>query len=183
MLAASLLFSAWWDIRFLPLLAASFSINYAAGRAIDAAVSKGRQSAAGWWMTAAIALNLGVLALFKYANFVLTNVNSVIGTDFTLRSIILLLGISFSPSSRSASSSIAAVPDPADALQALRAVRLLLPAPGCRPDPALQRDRPQSAGARVREGAAGAELAVGLTLFSIGLVKKSLLADGIAPYA
>jgi hypothetical protein len=42
-------------------------------------VGKGRQRAAGWWMTAAIALNLGVLGVFKYAYFSVTNVNAALG--------------------------------------------------------------------------------------------------------
>ncbi len=46
-------------------------------------------------MAAAIALNLVVLGVFKYAYFAVTNVNAAFGTDFTLGSIILPLGISF----------------------------------------------------------------------------------------
>jgi D-alanyl-lipoteichoic acid acyltransferase DltB (MBOAT superfamily) len=41
-LAASLGFYAWWDIRFLPLLISLFSINYAAASIIFACVSEGR---------------------------------------------------------------------------------------------------------------------------------------------
>ena len=46
-------------------------------------------------MTAAIALNLEVLGVFKYAYFTVTNLNALFGADFTLGSIILPLGISF----------------------------------------------------------------------------------------
>src|SRR6266487_1542141 len=77
-LAASLGFYAWWDVRFLPLLISSFVINYLAGSAIFACDGAGRQRAADWWMTAAIVADLGVLALFKYANFAVTNVNAAL---------------------------------------------------------------------------------------------------------
>src|SRR5207302_8703750 len=81
LLAASLGFYAWWDIRFLPLLVGSFSFNYLAGLAIFRCVIRGRASA-GHWLAGAIVLNLGTLGLFKYTAFATANVNLAFGTDF-----------------------------------------------------------------------------------------------------
>jgi alginate O-acetyltransferase complex protein AlgI len=95
MLPASLAFYAWWDVRFLSLLISSFTLNYITSITIAKCVNTNRQRAAGWWLAAAIILNLAVLGVFKYAYFAVTNVNLVLGTDFVLGSIILPLGISF----------------------------------------------------------------------------------------
>ena len=48
---------------------------------------------AGLW--AGVLLNLGILFYFKYYDFFFENVNAVFKTDFTLRHILLPLGISF----------------------------------------------------------------------------------------
>src|SRR3954469_12826238 len=95
LVAASLFFYSWWDVRFLPLLLLSITVNYIVGTIVFSRVSNGRQSAAGWWMAAAIAFNLGVLGFFKYSYFTLENLNTIFGTNFTLINIILPLGISF----------------------------------------------------------------------------------------
>ena len=42
-----------------------------------------------------VTFNLGVLAYFKYMNFFLLNANHLLGTHFTLATILLPLGISF----------------------------------------------------------------------------------------
>src|SRR4051812_13102533 len=86
-LAASLFFYAWWDIYFLPLLLSSITVNYIVGTIIASRVGNGRQRAAGWWMTGAIALNLAVLGVFKYSYFAVNNLNTAFGTDFALANI------------------------------------------------------------------------------------------------
>ena len=94
-LGLSLFFYGWWNVYFLPLLLLSITSNYIFGRIIASHVGNGRQRAAGWLMATAVALNLGVLGVFKYAYFAVMNFNTALGTDFTLGSIILPLGISF----------------------------------------------------------------------------------------
>ncbi|MGR5448163.1 hypothetical protein ACPV47_25115, partial [Vibrio jasicida] len=68
-----LFFYAWWDARYLPLLLASICVNYAAGHLIGARAGAARKRV----LVAALALNLGLLAYYKYANFFIDSVNAV----------------------------------------------------------------------------------------------------------
>ena len=47
------------------------------------------------WLVLCLLLNLGILALIKYADFVLENINNIFGTGFKYFEFILPLGISF----------------------------------------------------------------------------------------
>lgn len=86
--ALSIAFYAWGSPSFVPLLVASIAVNW------FASVAYGRVK----WralLTLVIALDLMVLALFKYANFVLANLGLLIGTALPSLDIGLPLGISF----------------------------------------------------------------------------------------
>src|SRR5262249_42844842 len=74
------------------LLIASILFNYAAALAIGASAPRQRR-----WVTGiAIAVNLALLGLFKYADFVAGSLNGIIGREtFALPGIALPLGISF----------------------------------------------------------------------------------------
>jgi alginate O-acetyltransferase complex protein AlgI len=182
MLAASLAFYAWWDVRFLSLLIPSFTGNYIAGVVIAKCVNAGRQRGAGWCLAAAIFLNLAVLGFFKYAYFTVTNINAVLGTDFILGSIVLPLGISFFTFEQ-----ISFLVDvrrgqtrPSLFLHYALFVSFF---PRLVAGPILRYSEIQPQLARRPAAASGADLSVGLTLFVIGLAKKTLLADGVAPYS
>ena len=96
---ASLFFYAWWDVRYLPLLLASICVNYGAGRLIGARAGEARKRV----LVAALALNLGLLAYYKYANFFIDSVNAVAvaagagagSLPWSGLDIILPIGISF----------------------------------------------------------------------------------------
>ncbi|UCE86452.1 MAG: MBOAT family protein [Deltaproteobacteria bacterium] len=76
LLAASYLFYAGWDYRYLSLLLISTSIDFAAGRALHAEGSERRRRA---WLVASLATNLGLLGVFKYGNFLLGNLAGLLG--------------------------------------------------------------------------------------------------------
>jgi alginate O-acetyltransferase complex protein AlgI len=79
-LIASLLFYAWGEPRHLPLFLASMAFNYGMGLAIDRAGERSRAR----WLTSGVALNLALLAVFKYADFAANNANraaSWLGVD------------------------------------------------------------------------------------------------------
>ena len=88
---ASLTFYAYWNVIYLALLIPSIVLNYTIGRGI-AGASGGRRQAL---MIVGVAGNLGVLLYFKYAGFLVANVNAVSGNDFAIPQILLPLGISF----------------------------------------------------------------------------------------
>jgi D-alanyl-lipoteichoic acid acyltransferase DltB (MBOAT superfamily) len=88
LVALSLAFYAFGNPSFVLLLVASIAINWLA------AVAHGRVK----WpalLTLVIGLDLAVLALFKYANFVLANLSVLLGTTLPQLEFGLPLGISF----------------------------------------------------------------------------------------
>src|SRR5947209_4362404 len=84
----SLIFYGYWDVRFLPLLIGSVLINWLAAKYYLA-------TKRGFIITAAIAANLVVLGVFKYANFFAETVTSLSGVAFGPFALALPLGISF----------------------------------------------------------------------------------------
>ena len=94
LVAASLVFYGWWDVRYVGLLLGSIAFNYGAGYAIGQ--TRGlKNGAQKLLLSACVVVNLSFLAYFKYANFFVDNLNQLTGTGITLATVILPLGISF----------------------------------------------------------------------------------------
>jgi alginate O-acetyltransferase complex protein AlgI len=183
LLILSLFFYAWWDVRFLPLLLSSITVNYIIGTIIASRVSNGRQRAAGAWMAGAIALNLGVLGIFKYSNFAATNLNAAFDTDFALGSITLPLGISFFTFEQISFLVDVRRGQTRPSLYVHYALFVsFFPRLVAGPIIRYNEVAPQFGVPRPARVFAD-DLAVGLTMFVIGLLKKTVLADGVAPYA
>jgi D-alanyl-lipoteichoic acid acyltransferase DltB (MBOAT superfamily) len=97
-LAASYIFYAWYDWRFIFLLAASTLINAAAGRRIS--LSESRQTRR-HLLVVAIVADLGMLGFFKYFDFGAATVDNLIrdvgihGAPVALVNITVPVGISF----------------------------------------------------------------------------------------
>jgi len=97
LVAFSLVFYAWGEGRFVALILVSALINYGFGLALwrlPGVFTRERRLVLG----AAIALDLGVLAVFKYAGFFADNVTFITGAPFgsvALAHVYLPLGISF----------------------------------------------------------------------------------------
>ncbi len=91
LLAASLVFYAWWDVRFLVVLLGLGAFTYMAGRGI--ARHRGRPRA----LILPIAAILLVLGVFKYTGLLVDLINLMRPADslWSLPGIILPLGISF----------------------------------------------------------------------------------------
>ena len=90
--AMSLWFYASNTPKYLVLILASIFLNfgfYRLSRRVHG--SRGRKLA----MAAAVAANLGILFYYKYFNFFMDTVSSVLATDWTMKAILLPLGISF----------------------------------------------------------------------------------------
>ena len=88
LIAASLVYYGYWDVRFVPLLVGLALANWAIARLFAAGLGR-------LWLTAGVALNLGVLGFFKYINFFLANLFGALGFAAPQLAVILPLGISF----------------------------------------------------------------------------------------
>ncbi len=100
LLAASYLFYATWDYRFLGLIWLSTLIDFVAGRAIHRRREAGDLSGARRWLFVSLIANLGLLGLFKYFGFFVESARDALlffGVPFATGSlaIILPVGISF----------------------------------------------------------------------------------------
>lgn len=85
---ASLFFYAWWNPAYLLLLLLSISFNFIVGLFLQRQPNR-------WLLAAGIIANLGLLAYYKYAEFIVVSFNSFTGTDFAINAILLPLAISF----------------------------------------------------------------------------------------
>ena len=88
--AASLVFFAFGQLVYVPLFLLSVLISYAAGRLLMR-TGRGRNTV----LILAVILDLLVLAVFKYTDFFLFNLNAAFSISIPLTGIILPLGISF----------------------------------------------------------------------------------------
>jgi D-alanyl-lipoteichoic acid acyltransferase DltB (MBOAT superfamily) len=98
MLLVSFVFYGWWDWRFVLLLALSAVANQFFARWIAGLPSRG--SGRKMALAAAVAVNLGVLGVFKYYGFFVTSAVDFLGAlrlnaDLPLLRILLPIGISF----------------------------------------------------------------------------------------
>ncbi len=104
-LIASYVFYGWWDWRFLLLIAFTSFCSWGSGLLIASPPALSRREGADkqrmlspkFWMVANIVLNLGILAVFKYYDFFVSEFGQLFGisTDSLLLRIILPVGISF----------------------------------------------------------------------------------------
>src|SRR2546423_1202781 len=96
LLCASVLFYAWGEARYLPLVLGSVAFNAWIGLRIAGANDANLRKR---WLAVAVVGNLGALAVFKYANFAVANVNTLAPIfalgPIPLEAIPLPLGISF----------------------------------------------------------------------------------------
>jgi alginate O-acetyltransferase complex protein AlgI len=87
-IVASLVFYAWWDVRFVPLLVGLTLANWLIVRWFGAARHR-------WIPILGVVLNLLALALFKYADFLRGTVFAITEQPWHRWDLILPLGISF----------------------------------------------------------------------------------------
>ena len=88
----SIIFYAWGEPAYLPVLLVSIIFNYLGGILIDR--FKGTRLST-FFFIASLCLNLGILFFFKYINFFIDNTNSIFSTNINRINVALPLGISF----------------------------------------------------------------------------------------
>lgn len=84
----SLVFYSYWDINNLPILLTSIIANYIFGHLLIQKKNK-------ITLACGICFNLAFLGYFKYTDFVIQNINTLLNTNIPLQNIVLPLGISF----------------------------------------------------------------------------------------
>jgi len=89
LVCASLFFYAWWKPAYLAIIVCSMLFNYAMGRLIQKS-SRGR-----FLMLSGVAANLALLGWYKYAGFFAVNLNHALGLGWNPPEILLPLAISF----------------------------------------------------------------------------------------
>jgi alginate O-acetyltransferase complex protein AlgI len=178
---ASLVFYGQWSPALAALLLGSILFNYGAARLLLARVDERRLARR--LLLAAIAANLALLGYFKYTNFLIDNVNLLARGALPHLDILLPVGISFYTFVQ-----IGFLVEVYNRqVGEIRFGHYLLfgsffPCVTAGPI-LLQKDMlPQLAKAR-RASLDSTRIAVGLTVFGIGLLKKLILADNIAPFA
>ena len=178
LLLASYAFYAWWRADFLLLLCGSTLVNYVLGREIEQRRARGKARRP--LLIAGLLFNLGLIATFKYDSLLVGTANQIFDIGLPLPNFFLPLAISFFTFEQ-----ISYLLD-ADAgkthnYSLLDYALFVAYFPHLIAGPIVRHNDliPQFRQLRARND----DLAAGVTLFTIGLAKKSLIADNLAPFA
>ena len=88
--AASLVFYAFGNLRYVPLFLFSVLLNYLTGLLLGGPLRRSRPV-----LVLNILLNLGILCVYKYTDFLIGNLNTLFGLQLRPAGLILPIGISF----------------------------------------------------------------------------------------
>ena len=90
LLAASILFYAWREPKYLAIMLLTILINYAGALAVEK-FNKHKKL----WLILTIIVDLGFLIYFKYFNFIIDNINNLFHAHISALDVIMPIGISF----------------------------------------------------------------------------------------
>ncbi len=179
--AMSLVFYGWWSAKYLLLLIPLMLFNYGIANSIAVLRDENRLRQAKLLFLLGLVINLMVLGYYKYANFFVDNINVLIGLDFALATIILPLGISFFTFQK-----IALLVDvykgKTGRLNLLDFSLFVAFFPQLIAGPIVHHSEVMPQFKQLGRIQASL-IAMGMTLFVMGLAKKVLLADTAAAYA
>ena len=92
LLLFSLVFYAWGEPKYVFLMIATIAAFYGCGLAIGKAQTQKWKKI---WLITSVAVGLGLLAIFKYADFFIANISAATGLSIPLLRLALPVGISF----------------------------------------------------------------------------------------
>ena len=92
LLMFSLLFYGWGEPKYVFLMMTTIAAFYLCGLAIGKAKAQSWQKT---WLTVSVAVGIGLLAVFKYADFFIANFSAATGIPISLLRLALPVGISF----------------------------------------------------------------------------------------
>ena len=188
---ASLFFYSYWNVAYLPLILGSMLGNFALGTGLAQAGARlGGQPHARHHalnrrivLAVGIAANLLLLGYYKYTDFLLANLNAGIGTAYALPHIVLPLAISFFTFQQIAFlvDSYRGETVEYDLLNYVLCVSFF---PHLIAGPIIHyRDMMSQFTSRWNLALRWSNIARGLFIFSIGLFKKTIIADTFALWA
>lgn len=91
----SLIFYAWGEPIYVVLMLFSTLVDYTHGLAVYNCKQKGQMGKAKLWVASSMIINLSLLGFFKYADFIIGNLNLIPGVNIPLLNLALPIGISF----------------------------------------------------------------------------------------
>jgi alginate O-acetyltransferase complex protein AlgI len=180
LVVASLFFYAWWNYYYLALILFSIIFNYLAGRYIKVIRGDIKRKK---FLAACILVNLLLLGYFKYTNFLIAQVEFAFDVNFSNDSIILPLAISFFTFQQITFliDSYRGDTKKHSFLHYCLFVTFfpqLIAGPIVHHKEILPQFTRKNVLPRISEN-----IAIGVSIFSIGLFKKVIIADSVAAYA
>ena len=180
---ASLLFYGWTMPVFLVLLGLSLAFNYVVSMGLDGREQTTRKR---WLLWIGVGTNLSLIAYYKYFNLLLSGLNVAAGLSLPMQDILLPIGISFFTFQQ-----IAYLVDVAEGkttrASVLDYVFIIVFFPHLIAGPVVLQEHLLPQVREKTEKAAWSlkadHVALGLALFSMGLFKKTVLADNVGRYA
>ena len=174
---SSIFFYGWWNPPYLLLLLGSVLFNYSI-------THKLLQRPSRLLLTIGVLINIGVLGYFKYRNFFMENIGLLLGESWQFEEIFIPLAISFFTFQQ-----IALLVDAQDGQ--IKRVKfldfatfvILFPQLIAGPIVLYREMDKQFQSLRNGSGAGLSLFGLGVVTFVLGLFKKVVLADGIAPFA
>ncbi len=180
---ASYLFYGWWRPDFVLLMLVSTVVDYHCGRSIVAARARGARGKA--WVVLSLVVNLGLLGYFKYANFGVDTLNAILeaagSQPLEWTAIVLPVGISFY-TFQTISYTVDVYRGSAEPVRSFRDFMCYVALfPQLVAGPIV---RYNTIAEQLRERTHNVnKFAAGVLCFQIGLAKKVLIADVLAPVA
>jgi len=178
LIVASLFFYGWFNTAYLVLILGSTFFNYTLGMALFRK-SVNRKTL----LTFGITINILLLGYFKYFNFFIENISTIMGSEFHVQHILLPLAISFFTFQQ-----ISYLTDiyrgEAGKCSFLHYCFFIIFFPKLIAGPIVRYKEliPQLT-QKIVYRFNSENMSVGLTIFFIGLFKKAVIADGVAVYA
>jgi alginate O-acetyltransferase complex protein AlgI len=183
LIIASYVFYGWWEPALLILLAVSTAFNFGIGYLLTEVVEHKRKKLARIILAFGVGGDLALLGYYKYADFFIANLDTLAGGNIALPAIALPIGISFYTFTQ-----IAFIVDAAQG----KVARLQLPDyvlfvsyfPHLIAGPIIHHRATIPQFRRMAaDGWDTAAIAMGLSIFAIGMFKKVAIADHVAPFA
>ena len=177
----SLFFYSYWNIKYLPLILCSMLFNYSIGTTLNTPENFKLKINRKAVLLFGVACNLLLLGYYKYFDFLISNTNLVLKSNFNLLHIILPLGISFFTFTQIAYL-VDAYKQEVKEANFLNYALFVTYFPHLIAGPILHHSEMMPQYSKLRTKIINPKnISIGLTLFTIGLLKKILIADNLAP--